>query len=125
MISFKVSGSFKNTERFCGKLSRLDIWRLVDPLAREGVRALEEATPKDSGLAAGSWDYHILQTKQKLTIVWTNSDVENGFPVAIRLHYGYGTGNGGFVQGRDYLNPTLKPIFDSIAERVWKVVTSA
>lgn len=125
MISFKVSGSTKNTERFCGKMSRLDIWRLVDPLAREGVRALASATPTDSGLAANSWDYHITQSAKALTITWTNTDVESGFPVAISLQYGYATGGGGFVQGRDYINPALKETFQSIAERVWKVVTSA
>jgi hypothetical protein len=89
------------------------------------VSALGQASPKDSGLASDSWDYQIERSGRAVTIKWTNSDVENGFPVAIMLQLGYGTGTGGYVQGRDYINPAMRPIFDSIAEQVWKAVTSA
>jgi hypothetical protein len=125
MISASVSGSFKRTESFLKKLSNGDIYQGLEQLAREGVAALASATPIDSGLAASSWDFKITRTKRSCTIVWTNSDVENGFPVAIMLQYGYGTGTGGYVQGKDYINPAMKPVFDRIADKVWKVVTSA
>lgn len=125
MISASVSGSFKRTEAFLKKLSNGDIYQGLEQLAREGVAALASATPIDSGLAATSWDFKITRTKKSCTIIWTNSDVENGFPVAIMLQYGYGTGTGGYVQGKDYINPAMKPVFDRIADKVWKVVTSA
>jgi len=118
-------GSYRRTEQFLNRLQRLDIRRIVEPLAQEGVRALAAATPRESGRAASAWDYKILGGKTNVTIVWTNDDVENGFPVAIMLQYGYATGTGGYVQGRDYINPALRPIFDRIADEVWKVVTSA
>lgn len=125
MISATSSGSFKRTEDALKKLLRGDQFQGLDQLAREGVAALASATPIDSGLAAQSWDYKITRTRSTVTIVWTNSDVENGFPVAIMLQYGYGTGTGGFVPGRDYINPAIRPTMDRIANKVWKVVTSA
>jgi hypothetical protein len=106
------------------KNSRGDFFRGLDGLAQRGVDALESATPRDTGLAAGSWTYNISRTRGTLTISWNNTDVETGFPVAIMLQYGYGTGTGGYVQGRDYINPAMKPIFDEIADKVWKAVTS-
>jgi hypothetical protein len=102
-----------------------DIFRALDSEARKGVSALAQASPKESGLASDSWDYQIERSGRAVTIKWTNNDVENGFPVAIMLQLGYGTGTGGYVQGRDYINPAMRPIFDSIAEQVWKAVTSA
>lgn len=125
MFSLKASGSTKNTEKFLKSMQNLDIPSLIDTYARAGRDALTQATPVDSGLAAESWDYEIKQSKGKVTITWTNSDVENGFPVAIMLQYGYGTGTGGYVQGRDYINPAIAPIFDQIAIEVWKEVISA
>ena len=125
MITFENSGSFNNTESFLRSMSKMNIINILRPYAQEGVKALEYATPKDSGLAASSWDYEIVQSKGGYTIYWTNRDIENGFPVAIMLQYGYGTGAGGYVQGRDYINPAIKPIFDKIADKVWKAVTSA
>lgn len=92
---------------------------------QEGVIALSSATPKDSTLAASSWDYEVSQSKYGCSITWTNNDIEKGFPVVIMLQYGYGTKGGGYVQGRDYINPAIKPIFDKIADKVWKAVTSA
>lgn len=124
-IYFTTSGSFKNMERFLKSMGTLNIRKIVEPLAQQGVEALRQATPKDSGLTAESWDYEIEGSYRFITITWTNSNNKNGFPVAIMLQYGYGTGTGGYVQGRDFINPALKPIFDNIAEGVWKVVTSA
>lgn len=124
-ISMSSRGSTKNTEKFLKRMQELDIQSLIESYARAGVQALSQATPVDSGIAAESWDYVINQSKGKCTITWTNNNVEEGFPVAIMLQYGYGTGTGGYVQGRDYINPAIAPIFDQIAIEVWKVVTSA
>lgn len=123
--SFTVTGSFDNTERFLKKMSTLNVNSQIESFAQQGVAALESATPEDSGLAAHSWGYDISQNGSGLTITWTNSDIENGFPVAVMIQLGHGTGTGGYVQGRDYINPAIQPIFDKIADGVWKVVTSA
>lgn len=123
-ISFTSHGSFTNMERFLRRSQQINLRNVLEPYAQAGVAALARATPVDSGIAASSWGYEIKERSGKVTITWTNSDVENGFPVAIMLQYGYGTGTGGYVQGRDYINPALKPIFDDISNEVWKVVTS-
>lgn len=124
MISFVNRRSGMRTEDFLRRLSQGDIYKAIDAEAQKGVAALASAVPKDSGLAADSWDYEIERSGRSVTIKWLNKDVENGFPVAIMLQYGYGTGTGGYVQGRDYINPAMRPIFDSIADKVWKAVTS-
>lgn len=124
MIRMSSTGSFKNTEAFLRKMTTGDIYRSIVAGAEAGVRALADATPLESGLASDSWDYEIERSGKAVTIKWTNSDVENGFPVAIMLQLGYGTGTGGYVQGRDYINPAMKPIFDKIEADVWKAVTS-
>jgi len=125
VFSISSKGSFKNTESFLHAVQKLPIEQIIAPYAQMGVDALNAATPKDSGLAAGSWGYVISNKGGKVTISWTNVDVENGFPVAVMLQYGYGTGTGGYVAGRDYINPAMKPIFDQISEAVWKAVKSA
>lgn len=125
MFSFVVTRSGKRTEDFLRKLQRNDIYKSLDSAAKMGVNALASASPKESGLASDSWGYEIERSGSSVTITWTNNDVENGFPVAIMLQYGYGTGTGGYVQGRDYINPAMRPVFDNIADKVWKVVTSA
>lgn len=124
-VSMSTSGSFKKTESFLRTMQKKDIFAALEGYAQEGVRALQAGTPVDSGLAASSWGYEVRKSRGTYTIAWTNSDVENGFPVAIMLQYGYGTGTGGYVAGRDYINPAMKPIFDQIADKVWKAVTSA
>lgn len=125
MISFSSEGSFDKTFKFLAAMQHLDIEKVCDNEAQKGVRALAAGTPKDSGIAANSWSYEIEHTKSSTTIWWKNIDVENGFPVALMLQYGHGTGTGGWIQGRDYINPAMRPIFDEIAETVWKAVTSA
>lgn len=124
-IEFEVSGSFSKTEAFLKSVSKLDIMSILRSYGRQGVQALSAATPTDTGRAAYSWDYLVESSGGVYTITWTNSDIENGFPVAIMLQYGYGTGTGGYVHGRDYINPAIRPVFDQIAASVWKVVTSA
>ncbi len=125
MISVHSTGSFKDTLSFLKKMTRLDIPVIMKSCGQEGVEALARATPIDSGLAAQSWGFEVISSGGFYQICWTNSDVENGFPVAIMLQYGYGTGSGGYVQGRDYINPAIRPVFDQIADKVWKAVTTA
>jgi hypothetical protein len=126
VISFSVSGSTRRTEDFLRKMIQPGyIFRSLDAAAQKGVAALAAATPVESGLASTSWTYEIERSSSSVSIRWLNTDVESGFPVAIMLQYGYGTGTGGYVQGRDYINPAMRPIFDQIANDVWKVVTSA
>lgn len=124
MFSITTSGSFKNAEAFLRKLAKGDIYKGLEQLAQEGVGALASATPIDSGLAADSWTFTIERSAGSCTISWSNFDVENGFPVAIMLQYGYGTGTGGYVAGQDYINPAIRPVFDRIADKVWKAVIS-
>lgn len=124
MISISNTRSGPKLEDFLRRLSKGDIYNGIESLAQQGVTALESATPIDSGLAAGSWSYVVTRGKGSCRIEWLNSDVENGFPVAIMLQYGYATGTGGYVQGRDYINPAIQPIFDQIADKVWKAVIS-
>jgi hypothetical protein len=121
---FGSRGSFDKTEKFLRTIQKFDVKSVAEAGAKKGVQALIANTPRDSGLAANSWGYTISQNGGGITITWTNTDVENGFPVAISLQYGYGTGTGGYVSGRDYINPAMRPIFDQIAESVWKAVTS-
>lgn len=125
MITFEQKGDFKNTEKFLRKMSSFDFSNTLKNVAQEGVRALAAATPVDSGLAADSWGYLIERSRSSFSITWTNSDIESGFPVALMIQYGHGTGTGGYVQGRDYINPAMRPIFDQIIERLWTEVTSA
>lgn len=125
MLSFSASGSFRSTENFLRSVKRVDIRSILNSYGKEGVSALSSATPIDSGLASDSWDYVVSTNNGVYQITWTNTDVESGFPVAIMLQYGYGTGTGGYVQGRDYINPAIRPIFDKISAKVWKAVTSA
>lgn len=124
MITFKHRGDFNNTERFFKRAQKMDFYRNLEKYARAGVAALASATPVDTGLTATSWDYEIRKEKNKISIYWTNSNIQNGVPIAIILQYGHGTNNGGYVQGRDYINPAIQPIFDEIAENAWKEVTS-
>jgi hypothetical protein len=125
VISITTSGDFKNTDRFLKRASNLDVITQLRRFGHQGVVALENATPVDSGLTAKSWDYKITAKGGKYTIIWVNNHVEDGVPIAIILQYGHGTRNGGYVQGRNYINPAIQPIFAKIAEDVWKVVTNA
>ena len=123
MIVIKQSGSFKNTERFLSRASKLNVRNVLERYGKQGVAALASATPVDSGLTANSWGYEVHVSKNSYSIVWTNSNIVNGVPIAILLQYGHATKNGGYVQGRDYINPAIRPIFDRIAEELWKEVT--
>ena len=124
MIVIKQKGNFNNTEKFLKSASTIsnNIRRILEKYGREGVTALASATPIDSGLTAHSWDYEIQISKNSSTISWNNSHIVNGVPIAIILQFGHGTRNGGYVQGRDYINPAIRPIFDKISEEIWREV---
>lgn len=124
-VNFEVSGGFTKTERFLNRMKRREYLNVLDEFGRDGVQALRNTTPVDSGATAEAWDYEIKRTRNYTEIVWTNSNINDGVPIAVILQYGHGTGTGGYVQGRDYINPAIRPVFDKIAEKAWKVVTSA
>jgi hypothetical protein len=124
-VKIEVSGGFTKTERFLNRMKRREYLNVLDEFGRDGVQALRNATPVDSGATAEAWDYEIKRTRNYTEIVWTNSNINDGVPIAVILQYGHGTGTGGYVQGRDYINPAIRPVFDKIAEKAWKVVTSA
>lgn len=124
-ISFKHRGDFKKTEKFLKKSMGRDWLDVLEQYAIEGVRALASATPIDTGETAASWNYEIIQNEGSVSIVWNNSHVEKGWAnIAILLQYGHGTRNGGYVEGIDYINPALRPIFEQMANAAWKEVTS-
>lgn len=125
MIEFEVTGSSKGLEAFLSRLEKGHIYDGLDSLAREGVAALASATPHDSGETAAAWDYEIKIDSGGCRIIWVNRNRPHGFSVAVALQYGHATGTGGYVQGRDYINPAIRPTFDRIADKAWKVVTSA
>jgi hypothetical protein len=122
MVVIKHRGSFNNLDRFLSGASKLDIKRILESYGQRGVSALASATPVESGLTAGSWGYEVRVSGSSYILSWTNSNVNKGVPIAIILQYGHGTGTGGFVEGRDYINPALLPIFDQIAEEAWQEV---
>lgn len=122
MISFKQKGDFKKLTNYLEKAKEVIKLGELDRYGREGVKALSEATPKDSGLTANSWYYKIEHRESSASISFHNSNVNDGVPIAIILQYGHGTRNGGWVEGRNYINPAIQPIFDKIAEDAWKEV---
>lgn len=124
MITFRQKGDFSKTERYLELLKKSVRAEILDKYGREGVNALSSATPVDSGLTAASWYYKIEDTKDSISIQFLNSNQNDGVPIAIILQYGHGTGTGGWVQGRDYINPALRPIFDKLSEEVWKEVSN-
>lgn len=121
MIKLVVKGSYDRTEAFLRKNKKIKI-RNLEQYGVMGVNALASATPVDSGITASSWDYKIVEEDGRVKIVWTNSNVVKGQQIAILLQYGHGTRNGGYVVGRDYINPALQPIFDDLANKAWKDV---
>lgn len=125
MITFQQKGDFRNTERFLKRMSKADFSNVLKGVAQKGVQALSAATPVDSGLAASSWGYEIKRSRGSFEIKWTNSNVENGFPVVIGLQYGHATGTGGYVRGVDFINPAMKPIFEKTLADLWTEVTTA
>jgi hypothetical protein len=124
MIEFTVSGSWGKTERWLAKLKDEQIFNILDQYGPQGVAALSNATPSETGLTAQSWRYEIVHKKGYHAIHWSNSNMVDGIPVAIMIQYGHGTGTGGYVQGRDYINPAIRPIFDRILAEIEREVRS-
>lgn len=123
MITITEKGSFKNTERYLQRLKSQKTLSILEKYGHQGVVALSNATPRDSELTAESWNYSIIQRPGYYSIRWHNNNVRNGVPIAVLIQYGHGTGTGGYVPGRDYIMPAIRPIFDRIAEEAWKEVT--
>lgn len=122
-ISASSSGSWDSAESWLKKMAQgPSIFSRLEHFGREGVSALSAATPKESGETSGAWFYEIIQTKSTWSIVWGNNHVDDGRQIAVLLQYGHGTGTGGYVEGRDYINPALRPIFDRAVAEGWKVV---
>lgn len=124
MIKFSHKGDFSKTTRYFEKVKKTAKMSDLDKYGRAGVAALSSATPVDSGLTAGSWYYEIERQNGRTSINFYNSNVNNGVPIAIILQYGHATGTGGWVEGQDYINPAIQPVFDKIANDAWKEVTS-
>ena len=123
MIRFRHKGDFSKLTRYLEKAKEAVNLGNLDKYGREGVAALASATPVETGLTASSWYYKIEHKNGSVTINFYNSNIQNGVPIAIILQYGHGTRNGGWVQGRDYINPAIRPIFDKIVDEAWREVT--
>lgn len=123
MISFRQKGDFSKLTSYLEKTKESIKLGDLDRYGREGVKALSSATPKDSGKTASSWYYEIEHKNGSVSISFHNSNINKGVPIAIILQYGHGTRNGGWVEGKDYINPVIQPIFDKIANEAWKEVT--
>lgn len=123
MITFRQKGDFSKLTRYLEKVKSVVKLSDLDKYGKEGVAALASATPVDTGLTASSWSYEIKHSNETVSISFKNSNIQNGVPIAIILQYGHGTRNGGWVQGRDYINPAIQPIFDKIANDAWREVT--
>jgi hypothetical protein len=123
MIEFSQKGDFSKTFGFLDRCKAIVKLSALDKYGRKGVALLKDATPIYSGETAESWDYEIRREKESVSIIFTNSNVQNGVPVVILIQYGHATRNGGFVVGRDFINPTIQPLFDEMANDIWKEVT--
>jgi len=122
---FSSSGSTRKTQEFLNAVVQANLFESLTIFAQQGVNALASATPIDSGLTASSWGYEIETDGDSVAIRWVNNNINDGANVAVLLQYGHGTGTGGYVSGYDYINPSIQPIFDQIAEDVWRKVTLA
>ena len=123
MITVKAKGSFANTTRFLQKLAKGDIHQILDKYGDRGVQALAAATPVASGETARAWAYRIEQKGKQISLIWYNSHIQDGAPIALLLQYGHGTGTGGYVSGRDYINGAMRPILAEILAEVRRAVT--
>ena len=125
LIRITTKGDFNNTFRFLNKMRKFQINKILEKYGQMGVEALRSATPIDSGKTAESWGYEISVGKEGATIHWTNTNQNKGVYIAVILQYGHGTGTGGYVQGVDYINPAIRPVFDKIAEEAWMEVVNS
>ena len=119
VIIFRQKGDWKKTRKFLKRCSDLDLDDVLNLYGQEGVDALAKATPKDTGKTAASWSYEVTKGRESIVITWKNSNIVDGVPIAVILQYGHGTRNGGYVEGADYINPAMRPVFERIAARAW------
>lgn len=124
MIQVSIKGDWTKTEKFLERALNIFHLGIFDKYGRRGVDALKAATPKDTGETADSWYYRVVHTRSGVKIEWLNSSKNEGIPIVILLQYGHGLRQGGYVDGTDFINPTLKPVFDEIAEEAWKELTN-
>jgi hypothetical protein len=124
LIKFTQRGDFSKTQKFLSKLKDKDLHLILGKYGAEGVSLLQSVTPKESGLTSGSWSYKVVRTNRRISIQWLNTNENGGIPIVILLQYGHGTRGGTFVEGRDFINPVMRPLFDKISEDIWKEVTS-
>lgn len=125
MITVTHTGSYSNIDKFLKFISQEKYLRSIYKYTKKGVEALSNATPVDSGKTASSWNSEVIIGTNSINIYWNNDNINKGVNIAVILQYGHGTRNGGYVQGRDYINPAIRPVFDKMAEELWKEVTSA
>lgn len=123
MITIESQGEWKLTRNWFDRMTKLDLALIMNQFGKEGVSALATATPSRSGLTSKSWNYEVTRKGNNWKITWTNSNVNKGANIAVLIQYGHGTRNGGYVVGRDYINPAIRPVFDKIAQKAWKEVT--
>lgn len=123
MIKITHKGDFSKIGKYLAKVKKPIKASDLSKFGKEGVAALASATPTDTGATASAWYYEVKITDGSATISFHNSNIQNGVPIAIILQYGHGTGTGGWVQGRDYINPAIQPIFDKIVNDAWREVT--
>lgn len=123
MITIESQGDWKLTRNWFDRMTKLDLALIMNQFGKEGVSALKAATPSKSGETAASWNYEVTRKGNNWKITWTNSNVNKGANIAVLIQYGHGTRNGGYVVGRDYINPAIRPVFDKIAAKAWKEVT--
>lgn len=124
MIRFEQKGDFSKLERYLKKVKHTNLNSVLHRYGQKGVKALSAATPVETGATAQSWYYEVENNRNRVAINFYNSNIENGAPIAIIVQYGHGTGTGGWVQGRDYINPAIQPVFDEITKDVWREVTT-
>lgn len=122
-ITIESTGDWQPTRNWLARMAKLDLALIMNSYGAEGVKALKAATPSKSGKTSNSWDYKVSRKGNSWRIDWINSNVNNGVNIAVILQYGHGTRNGGYVAGRDYINPAIRPVFDKIARQAWKEVT--
>lgn len=120
MLKIRHKGNFSKTTKFLHHVLRFDYKTILNRYGKMGVQALSEATPRDTGRTAEAWKYDIEESSNGVSIVWSNENINDGVNIAVILQYGHGTNNGGYVVGRDYINPALQPVFDKMANTVWK-----
>ena len=119
---FSSTKDFPNTEKLLKKLLSGDLYRRLDKYGKKGVDALEAATPIETSKTANAWTYKVIRSKNNPGIAWYNTNENDGVSIALLIQYGHGTGTGGYVQGIDYINPAMRPVFDSILEDILKEV---